>query len=81
MILVQCICIWLVWAGIIISKVCEHEWFGHAETVYFFKAIETRASMVGKEHKGDGDIVNVEIQHYWDNACVQQVYKLSSYQS
>ena len=55
------------------SEVCERECFGHAETVYFFKAIEIQASMVSKEHNGDGDIVNVEIQHYWDNACVQQV--------
>ena len=33
--------------------------------------------MVGKEHNADSDIVNVEIQHYWDNACVQQVCKLN----
>ena len=37
------------------SKACEREWFGHAETVYFFKAIEIQASMVSKEHNGDGE--------------------------
>ena len=45
--------------------------------VFLRKATQTRASMFGKEHTGDGDIVNVEIQHYWDNACVQEVYKLN----
>ena len=28
------------------SKVCEREWFGHAETVYFFKAIDCACALV-----------------------------------